>query len=77
VVAGWVYNDGHHVVGLLRLRLELLDAAGAVASTHHGWAYGNVRPGGRAYFRIVIPPDAAGGRRIRVESFAIQAVQSP
>jgi hypothetical protein len=75
VVAGWLYNDGQGVVGLVRLRLEVLDASGTVLAEQLGWAYGNVRPGGRAYFRIPMPL-AGEGRRISVESFVLQALQA-
>ena len=77
VVSGWLYNDGQAVVGLVRLRLETLDASGQVLGEHFGWAYGNVPPGGRAYFRISTPPSQAASRRISVESFVFQSVQTP
>ena len=76
VVAGWLYNEGQGVVGLVRMRVELLDPSGRVVGEHLGWAYGNVPPGGRAYFRVSVPNDAQG-RRISVESFVLQSLQSP
>src|SRR5262249_55154652 len=69
VVSGWLYNDGGAVVGLVRLRLETLDTSGQVLGEYFGWAYGNVPPGGRAYFRISTSPTQAASRRISVESF--------
>jgi hypothetical protein len=75
-IAGWVYNDSREMVGLVRLRLEVLDDNGKVIGNQLGWAYGNVRPGARAYFRIPLP-DQRGSRRISVESFVVQSVQSP
>jgi hypothetical protein len=75
-VAGWVYNDSRDIVGLVRLRLEVLDDNGKVIGNQQGWAYGNLRPGDRAYFRIPIP-EQKGTRRITVESFVVQSVQSP
>ena len=75
-VAGWVYNDSRDMVGLVRLRLEVLDDNGKVIGNQQGWAYGNLRPGDRAYFRIPIP-EQKGTRRITVESFVVQSVQSP
>ncbi|MGH7353867.1 MAG: hypothetical protein ACRELS_04720, partial [Candidatus Rokuibacteriota bacterium] len=67
-ISGWVYNDGRDVAGLVQLRLQVLDASNQVIAEEKGWVYGNVRPGGRAYFRIAIP--ATGhARRIIVESF--------
>ena len=79
VVVGWLYNDGPDVVGLFKLRLEVLDGAQQVVARQVGWAYGNAQPGGRVYFRIAVPPTAGEGpRRIVLESFVRQAiVQSP
>jgi hypothetical protein len=75
-IAGWLYNDSRDTVGLVRLRLEVIDDDGKVVGRQQGWAYGNLRPGDRAYFRIPIP-EQKGTRRITVESFVIQSVQSP
>ena len=75
-VAGWVYNDGRETVGLLRLRMDVLDESGQVVAVQRGWAYGNLRPGDRAYFRIPLP-DRPGRRVVVVESFVIQSVESP
>jgi len=75
-VAGWLYNDSREMVGLVRLRLEVVDESGKVLATQLGWAYGNLRPGDRAYFRIPLP-EQKGTRRITVESFVVQSVQSP
>ena len=77
VCSGWLYNEGPDVVGLVRLRLEVLDGSQQVVARQIGWAYGNAAPGGRVYFRIAVPA-AEGSRRIVVESFVRQAiVQSP
>ncbi len=75
-IAGWLYNDGRDTVGLVRLRLDVLDGSGAVIAVQRGWAYGNLRAGDRAYFRIPIP-DRPGTRRIVVESFVVQSTESP
>jgi hypothetical protein len=75
-LAGWLYNDGRETVGLVRLRLDVLDESGNVIAVQRGWAYGNLRPGDRAYFRIPLP-DRPGTRRILVESYVIQSVESP
>ena len=75
-VAGWLYNDSREMVGLVRLRLEVVDESGKVVATQLGWAYGNLRPGDRAYFRIPLP-EQKGTRRITVDSFVVQSVQSP
>jgi hypothetical protein len=75
-VVGWVYNDGRETVGLLRLRMDVLDESGQVVAVQRGWAYGNLRPGDRAYFRIPLA-DRPGRRVVVVESFVIQSVESP
>lgn len=75
-IAGWLYNDSREMVGLVRLRLEVVDESGKVVATQLGWAYGNLRPGDRAYFRIPLP-EQKGTRRITVDSFVVQSVQSP
>ena len=75
-VSGWVYNDGRETVGLLRMRMDILDESGKVVEFERGWAYGNIRPGDRAYFRVP-GPTRPGTRKIYVESFVIQSVQSP
>lgn len=75
-ISGWVYNDGRVVAGFVQLRLQVLDASNQVIAEERGWVYGNVRPGGRAYFRIAIP--ATGhARRIVVDSFLVQSAESP
>ena len=72
-VTGWIYNDGQGVAGLVRMKCEMLDGSGKVVSEHIGWAYGNVAPGGRAYFMITIPPQSPPERRVVVESFVLQS----
>ena len=72
-VTGWLYNDGSGVAGLVRMKVELLDGSGAVVGEHIGWAYGNVAPGGRAYFMIPVPPKSPPERRVIVESFVLQS----
>ena len=76
-VTGWVYNEGQGVAGLVRMRVEMLDASGKVVAQHVGWAYGNVTAGGRAYFMIPIPPQSPPDRRVTVESFVLRAFESP
>src|SRR5439155_23941474 len=65
-VTGWVYNDGQGVAGLIRMKVEMLDESGKMVSEHVGWAYGNVTPGGRAYFMIPVPPQSPANRRVTV-----------
>jgi hypothetical protein len=73
VVTGWVYNDGQNVVGLVRMKAEMLDDSGKVVGQHLGWAYGNVSPSNRAYFMIRIPPGSPPQRRVVVESYVLQS----
>ena len=72
-VTGWVYNDGQGIAGLVRMKAQMLDESGKVVAEHIGWAYGNVAPGGRASFRIPIPPQSPAERRVVVESWVIQS----
>ena len=72
-VTGWLYNDGQGVAGLVRMKVEMLDDSGKVVAEHVGWAYGNVSPGGRAYFMIPVPPKSPPERRVTVESFIMQS----
>ena len=41
-VEGYVFNDSRYRVGGVRLRVEVLDAGGAVVGEGFGWVYGNV-----------------------------------
>ena len=72
-VTGWLYNDGQGVAGLVRMKVEMVDESGKVVAEHIGWAYGNVTPGGRAYFMIPVPPKSPPDRRVTVESFIMQS----
>jgi hypothetical protein len=74
-VTGWIYNDGQGVAGLVRMKCEMLDGTGKVVAEHIGWAYGNVSPGGRAYFMIPVPPQSPAERRVVVESFVLQSFE--
>jgi hypothetical protein len=76
-VTGWVYNDGQGVAGLVKMRVEVLDESGKRVSEHVGWAYGNVTPGGRAYFMIPVPPQSPPNRRVTVDSYVLQSFQGP
>lgn len=67
-VAGYVYNDHLDRVGNVRLRVEILDAAGARLTEAYGWVYGSIPAGGRAYF--VVRLTAKGAEyRVSVVSF--------
>ena len=62
-VVGWLYNDGGFSVGNVRVRVEVLDAAGQTVASGEGYVYGNVAAHGRAYFFV---PVARYAERYRV-----------
>lgn len=66
---GYVYNNDIYRVGLVQLRVEVLDENGQVVSTGRGWVYGDIPAGGRASF-VVRPPSAGARYRITIASFA-------
>lgn len=68
-VEGYVYNDHPAIrVGGVRLRAEVLDAAGQVVGQGFGWVYGDVPAAGRGYFVVPIPRKGAA-YRVTVLSF--------
>jgi hypothetical protein len=70
VVSGYVTNVGGKSARNVRLRVEALDAAGAVSGTTIGYVSGYVTPGSRVYFEVPVPSRAAG-YRVSVLSFDI------
>ena len=62
VVNGYVTNRWGLGVKDVRLRVEALDAAGAVTATHIGYVFGDVTPGTRAYFEVPVAQKAANYR---------------
>lgn len=75
-VEGYVNNSSRSLVSGVRLRVEVLDAGGASIGEAFGWVYGNVPPGGRAYFTVSLPRRGAD-YRITVVSFAANTVDAP
>jgi hypothetical protein len=69
-VSGYVTNQGGKSARNVRLRVEALDAAGAVSGTTIGYVSGYVTPGSRVYFEVPVPSRAAG-YRVSVLSFDI------
>jgi hypothetical protein len=61
-ITGWLYNDHEFAVANVRVRVDLLDAAGQTLGHGEGWVYGNVPARGRAYFFVTVPRYAAGYR---------------
>src|SRR5262245_56040218 len=58
-VEGYVNNSSRSLVSGVRLRVQVLDGAGEAIGESFGWVYGNVQPGGRAYFTVSIPKKGA------------------
>jgi hypothetical protein len=67
-VEGYIYNEHSYRVAGVRLRVEVIDDAGAVAASGFGWVHGDVPAGGRAYFLIPLPKRGAS-YRVTVVSF--------
>jgi hypothetical protein len=61
-ITGWLYNDHEFTVVNVRVRVDLLDAAGQTLGHGEGWVYGNVPARGRAYFFVSVPRYAASYR---------------
>jgi hypothetical protein len=67
-VEGFVYNNLPWRITNVRLRVESLDATGAVTGETSGWVVGDVKSGGRGYFYV--PVTARGATyRASVQSF--------
>ncbi len=66
-IIGYVYNDENHWAGNVLLRIEVVDAAGAVTDSTTGYVSGFVPPWGRSYFDLAAPPGSS--YRVTVESF--------
>ena len=67
-VEGFVYNNPPWRITNVRLRVESLDATGAVTGETSGWVVGDVRSGGRGYFYVPVPARGAT-YRASVQSF--------
>jgi len=66
-ITGYVYNNEIHWAGNVLLRIEAVDAAGAVTDSTTGYVSGFVPPWGRSYFDLAAPPGSS--YRVTVESF--------
>lgn len=75
-LTGYVYSDHTYRVGNVRLRLEVLDAAGQPLDLIFGWVFGDIPAGGRAYFTMPAPPKGST-YRVTVDSFDQISRQSP
>ena len=73
---GYVYNEDRYRVGLIQLRVEVLDEGGNVTNVGRGWVYGDVPSRGRAAF-VVRPPSKGASYRITVASFVRISLDAP
>src|SRR5919109_402854 len=67
-VEGYVYNSLPWRITNVRLRVESVDANGAVTGAASGWVVGDVKAGGRGYFYVPVSSPAAT-YRASVQSF--------
>jgi hypothetical protein len=66
-VDGYIHNHGPRDAERIRLRIERLDARGAVVGTSNVWVLGAAPLNGRAYFKTAVPE--AAGYRVSVSTF--------
>ena len=66
-LTGFVYNLYHQGTDRVRLRVDVLDAGGAVTGRTGTWVAGGVPPDNRAWFDLRVPE--APAYRVQVESF--------
>jgi hypothetical protein len=73
---GYVYNNDTHRVGLVQLRVEVLDDGGHVIGSGRGWVYGDIPAGARAPF-VLRPPTRGADYRVTVQSYSRISRDSP
>jgi hypothetical protein len=66
-VDGYVYNLYHQATDRVQLRVDRLDASGAVTGSSGAWVAGGVPPDNRAYFDVRVPE--APAYRVQIVSF--------
>ena len=67
-VSGYVYNERHEMVRYVQVRIQVVDAAGAVVAQRYHSVVGDIPPGGRAFF-VGVAPAGAAAYRVNVASF--------
>jgi hypothetical protein len=67
-VSGYVYNERTDMVRYVQVRIQVVDAGGAVVAQRFHSVVGDIEPGGRAFFTGVVPAGGAG-YRVNVASF--------
>jgi len=75
-VEGYVYNNLPWRITNVRLRVETLDATGAVTGESSGWVVGDVNAGGRAYFYVPVSSRATS-YRASVRSYDKVRLEAP
>ena len=75
-VTGYVTNGSRYRVGDVRLQVDGLDATGQRLEPAFGWVYGDVPAGGRAWFKVMVPRNAAT-RQVSIESFHLMSRDTP
>jgi hypothetical protein len=75
-VEGYVYNGLPWRISNVRLRVESVDANGAVTASASGWVIGDVKAGGRGYFYVPVSSPATT-YRATVQSFDKVTVEAP
>jgi len=68
-VHGYIANRWGLAITDLRVKVEGLDAAGAVTSATIGRVPGDVAPGSRGYFEILVPP--APNYRVSLSTYSM------
>jgi len=75
-VEGRIHNGLPWRITNVRLRVDSVDASGAVTASALGWVLGDVKAGGRGYFYVPVS-SAANTYRATVQSFDKVAVEAP
>ena len=75
-VQGWVYNGLPWRVTNVRLRVDCVDANGAVIGSGTGWVLGDVSAGGHGFFYVSVSSPGAT-YRVSVQSFDKVAREAP
>jgi hypothetical protein len=75
-VEGYVHNGLPWRITNVRLRVDSVDASGAVTATAWGWVQGDVKADGRGYFYVHVS-SAGNAYRATVQSFDKVAVEAP
>jgi hypothetical protein len=73
---GHVTNDSGYRLTNVRLRVDASDTAGQALPPTFGWVDGDVPAHGRAWFRILVPPNAVR-LSVTVIDFNLVSIESP